>query len=192
MEDKRIIDVGCIVRNLKELLDSVIERFSSIQVKKENSIDNIVVKYSADKEFLEKLDCIVYLTDELVDRLEVLKDFQDEYLACLSLQNMVEYVVGDIRRYILFSSFIKDLIFSFYNLIISKIDLMKKGRINDYNKVLSDYNLNLYKQEEFFYFKIYENTHEHDDLIKEVTNILYGTVHYLILMSMCKTGISIS
>ena len=85
---------------------------------------------------------------------------------------MVEYVVGDIRRYILFSSFIKDIISSFYNLINNKIDLMKKRRIDDYNKVLSDYNLTLYKQEEFFYLYIYENTHEHDDLIKEVTNIL--------------------
>ena len=105
-------------------------------------------------------------------RLEVLKEFQEEYLACLSLQNMVEYVVGDIRRYILFSSFIKDLISSFYNTLTTKIDLMKKGRINDYNNVLSDYNLTLYNQEEFFYLNIYENSHEHDDLIKEITNIL--------------------
>ena len=50
---------------------------------------------------------------------------------------------------------------------------MKKGRIDDYNKVLSDYNITLYKQEEFFYLNIYEKTSEHDDLIKEVTNILW-------------------
>ena len=172
-EYKQIIDLGSIVRNLKELLDSVVERFTNIQFKKENSLDNIVEKYSTNKELLEKLDDIVNLIDELVDRLDVLNDFQEEYLACLSLQNMVKYVVGDIRKYILFSSFIKDSISSFYNLITSKIDLMKKGRIDDYNKVLSDYNITLYKQEEFFYLNIYEKTSEHDDLIKEVTNILW-------------------
>lgn len=173
IEYQQIIDVGSIVKNLKELLDSVIDRFSNIQFKKENSIDNIVEKYSNNKEFLDKLDIIVSLTDELVDKLELLNDFQEEYLACLSLQNMIKYVVGDIRKYILFSSFIGDLISSFYNLITIKIDLVKKGRITDYDKFLSEYNVTLYKQEEFFYLNIYENTHEYDDLINEVTNVLW-------------------
>ena len=45
-EYKQIIDLGSIVRNLKELLDSVVERFTNIQFKKENSLDNIVEKMS--------------------------------------------------------------------------------------------------------------------------------------------------
>lgn len=173
MNDNQIIDIGIIVKDLKELLDNVKERFSNVSLKKENAIDNIVKKYSQNNDFLNKLEIIKSLSDKLLDKLEPLKDFHEEFIAFLSIQNMIEYIIGDIRKYILFSSFIHELISSFYKIINIKIDSMKNTKIHNYEKFFKSYEEKLFKQEEFFYLNIYENTHKYDDLIADVTNILW-------------------
>ena len=172
MNEKLIFDISNIVNDLKKLLDGFIERFSNIERKGE-SINKVVKKFTNDNEFLKKLDFINTLSDNLLDKLEALNDFKEEYNAFLSIKNMLNYIIEDIKRYILFCSFVNDLISSFYNIIEIKINLIKNGNREDYENFFKIFDEKLFNQEEFFYLNIYRNTHQHDDLIAEVTNVLW-------------------
>ena len=173
MDRKYIIDVNCIVNDLKNLLGNIVNTFSNIHFKNEKAINNLVKNYSNDNEFLEKLNNIKMLTNEICDKLEALNFFKREFYAFLSIQNMVCYVVEDIMMFILHSSFIMELISSFYRLINIKINLMKKDGLDKYEKSYKEFDDYLLEKEEFFYLKIYKCTHQFDDLIVEVTNILW-------------------
>ena len=173
MDEKSIIDIDKVIEELKKLLDSFIEKFSNLTMKKQDSIEILVKKYAADEKFLKKLDCINDLMDDIADKLEVLDSFENEFHNFLSIQNMISYITGDVEKYIRYSTFVKELTSSFCELINTKIDLIKNNNYEDYNQIYKSFDDDLYAHEEFFYLKIYEPSHQYDDLIREVNNILW-------------------
>ena len=172
MDGKYISDVNCIVNDLKNLTGNIENRFSNFQFKDENVSDNFL-STSNDKELYEELNNIKKLTDEICDKLEGLNSFTKEFHAFLSIQNMVGYIVEDLGRFILHSSFILELISSFYRLISIKRNIMKKDDLDNYEKSYKEFEDYLSEKEEYFYLNIYKCTHQYDDLIVQVTNILW-------------------
>lgn len=173
MDEKSKMNLDNIIAELKKLLDSFIEKFSNLNLKKQYSIETLVKKYSSDEEFLKKLDNINYLMNDISDKLEELDCFENEFHNFLSIQNMISYITMDIEKYILFSYFVKELTSSFYELINTKIRLIENKQFKNYNEIYKSFNDNLFNHEEFFYLNIYEPTHQYDNLIREVNNILW-------------------
>ena len=173
MDEKNVIDIEMVISELKKLLDNFIEKFSNLNMKKHDSIEALAKKYSEDEEFLKKLDAINSLMRDISDKLEVLRCFEKEFNNFLSIQNMIGYITRDIKRYILYSTFVKELTSSFYELITAKIALIRRGEYEKYDEIYKSFDDNLFKHEEFFYLRIYEYTHQYDDLIREVNNILW-------------------
>ena len=61
MNDRNIIDLNTIVNDLKSLLDSIYDNFSSIRKIKETSLVDLVTIHYNDKDFLNKLNLIIIL-----------------------------------------------------------------------------------------------------------------------------------
>ena len=165
--DKVIIDINKIVSDLKELFDKLIIKLSSNNLK-DKSLEGLVELYSNDKDFCNDLEKMKYSFNEIASILESSDIFSEEYFDFLSIKNMCNYIINDVKLYILHSSFISSILFNFFKLIRSKID----DKDSCYSDMYLTFEKFLDKQERTFYLKIYEGTHEYDDLIDEVTCIL--------------------
>ena len=161
-----IIDINKIVSDLKELLDKIINKLSLNNLKYE-SIDELVELYSNDKDFCRDLETMKSNFTEIALLLESSDFFSEEYFDFLSIKNMCNYIINDIKLYILHSSFISSLLLNFFKLIRSKID-----DDSFYCDIYRTFEKFLDKQERIFYLNIFEGTQEYDDLVDEVTNIL--------------------
>ena len=173
MSNNSIIDSDKAINDLKELLDKFIEKFSNLKIKKEDSVENLVKKYSADEEFQKKLKIINCLMNDISDKLEALDSFENEFHNFLSIQNMIRYITRNIEKYISYSTFVKELTSSFCELINAKIRLTKNEEFEKYDRIYKSFDDYLFKHEEFFYLTIYESSHKYDDLIRKVNNILW-------------------
>ncbi|MBQ6100113.1 MAG: hypothetical protein IJL02_09695 [Methanobrevibacter sp.] len=172
MNDKNILEISRFVQDLKNILDYIGEKFHNIHFKKENSLDNLVSLYSENQEFLDKLGLINELMNNISNKLEGLDYFQDEFYFFLPICSMISYIINDIRKYILFSSFVRNLSLLFCDLITTKISQIKSSSLNEYEEDFNLFKRNFFNQKEFFYSNIYECSHQYDDLIVEVANIL--------------------
>ena len=132
----------------------------------ELSFDELAEVYSNDKNFLNKLDYIKNLLDDIDELMEDINFKYDEHYNFSSIKNMVTYIVSDVGKYLKYSSFIIILLTDFNNLLDSQNN-------PDYENIYKKFDIELYKQEDIFYTEIFEYTHEHDDLIDKVTNILW-------------------
>ncbi len=155
MDEKGILDISNIVEDLKNLLDSLSNKFSFIQLKKENSIEDLVRIYSNHKEFINKLDLIKKLTDDMADNLERLDSFEEEFYIFLSARNMINYIIGNIEYYILYSSFVHELSSLFCNLINTKITHLRNSTINDYENEFSLFKKNFFEKKQCCQAKIF-------------------------------------
>lgn len=167
-----VLDINNIIHELNELLDNIYNRFFNYKSSKENSMDALVKKYSNDSQFLKSLVTIKNLSDKLADKLELLDSYKYEFYSFLSIKNMICYIIDDIECYLSYSSFASDLISLFNDLIDDKVKCMKNNSGN-YDEIFSHFKERLNEFEEFFYLNIYKCTYEYDDLIDEVTNILW-------------------
>ena len=132
----------------------------------ELSFDELVEIYAADKEFLAKLEYIKSLLDEIDELMEDINFAYDEYYNFLSVKNMITYIVGDVGKYLKYSSFIVKILTAFNN-------LMDNRNNSNYENIYEEFDIWLYKHERIFYTKIFESSHEYDELIDKVTNILW-------------------
>ena len=132
----------------------------------ELSFEEVVEIYSNDKNFLKKLEYIKSLLDDIDELMEGIEIKYDEYYNFLSIKNMISYIAGDVRKYLKYSSFVLLLLKDFDNLLDCQND-------QDYYNIYKKFDIELYKQEDIFYTEIFEYTHEYDDLIDKVTNILW-------------------
>lgn len=82
--------------------------------------------------------------------------------------NNVGYILNDINLFLNYLSFVDELLVNFFNLIHMKL-LNKKGYSDHYDKFCKY----LDGQEDFFYMEIFEYDDGYEDLIVEVTNILW-------------------
>lgn len=164
MDEKSMMNLDEIITEFKQIFDSIIEKFSNSYLKKQ---------YSVDEEFLKKLDDINDLMNDISNKLEALNCFEKEFHNFLSIQNMIGYIIKDTEKYFKHSSFVKKLASLFCELIHTKIMLLKNDEYEKYNEIYKSFDENLFKHEEFFYLNIYQHTHQYDDLIDEITNILW-------------------
>ena len=153
---------------LKDIYEKIHDVFSNIQIGKDKSIDELVNIYSNDAEFLNELKIITKSMDELVSILNTIDSLKKELIHFLSIQRMINYMLKDIKLFLIHLSFIDDLLVNFFNLIHAK--LTDK---NHYNKHYDKFFTYLDNQEDFFYTKIFEYDGEYEELIVEVTNILW-------------------
>lgn len=173
ISNKSVLDLNNLLTDLKELLERFSLKFQQYISSGDESMNHLVKRYSNNNKFLEKLNIIKKLSEDLADKLEGLDLFEMEFNRFLSIQNMINYIIDDIGKYILYSSFLYEIISSFCNLIDIKINFINKNDFEDYSKYYNQFDEFLFKQEEFFYLNIYENTHQYDELIKEVNNMFW-------------------
>lgn len=167
MTNKTILDINSIVTDLKELLDKIIKKLS-LNDEKNESIDDLVEIFSCDEDFCNDLSLMKNNLNEIVLILESSEVFSDEYVDFLSIKCMCDYIIEDIKLYILYSSFINSILFNFFKLIHSKIHEDNSS----YSNMYSNFERFLDEKERFFYLKIYDGSHEYDNLIDDVTRIL--------------------
>jgi len=105
--------------------------------------------------------------------LESLKNFENEFHNFLSIQNMIGYITCSIEKYAAYSDFVNELTSSFCDLINTKIRMIEYNEYENYEKIYNAFDDYLYGHEEFFYLNIYEPTHQYDELIREVNNLLW-------------------
>ena len=121
--------------------------------------------YSNDKNFLNRIECIKSLLDDTADLMRNLNFPHDEYYNFMSINNMITYIVSDVKRYIKHSLFVLSLLNDFNNLI---------DNINnkEYDIIYEEFDIKLDNHEDYFYTEIFDGTHDYDELTVKVTNIL--------------------
>lgn len=149
----------------KKLYSFIKDIFTKNQASKDLSFDNLVEIYSNDKEFLKYLKFIKTSLDDIGELIEDIDFPYYEYDNFMSIKKMITYIADDVSRYIKYSSLILPLLTAFSNLIEHQFD-------SDYENIYEKFDMFLDEQEDFFYTEIFEYTHEYDDLIDKVTNIL--------------------
>lgn len=132
---------------------------------KELSFDELVEIYSKDKHFLNQLDYIKTLLAEIDELMEDITFPHDEYINFLSIKDMIIYIADDVARFLKYSHFIITLLAAFN-------ELMDSQKESDYDGIYEKFDIFLDNQEDIFYTEIFESSHEYDDLIDRVTNIL--------------------
>ena len=163
MNDNSMKNFDRVMNELKRLLDIFIGKFSGLRLE----------KLESDEDLQMKLDNINNLMGDIADKLESLKNFENEFYNFLSIQNMIGYITCSIEKYAAYSDFVNELTSSFCDLINTKIRMIEYNEYENYEKIYKAFDDYLYGHEEFFYLNIYEPTHQYDELIREVNNLLW-------------------
>ena len=93
---------------LKDIYEKIHDVFSNIQIGKDKSIDELVKIYSNDDEFLNELKIINKSMDEIVSILNTSDSLKKELIHFLSIQRMINYMLNDIKLFLIHLSFIDD------------------------------------------------------------------------------------
>ena len=150
----------------RKLYNFIKEKFHKNEQSEELSFEEIVEIYSNDKCFLSNLEYIKNSLAEIDELMEDVNFAYDEYYNFLSIKDMITYIVSDVAKFLKYSQFVITLLTAFNGLMDRRDDL-------DYESIYQDFDKWLYKKEDIFYLEIFEGTHEYDDLIVKVTNILW-------------------
>lgn len=150
----------------RKLYNFIKEKFHKNEPSEELSFDELVEMYSNDKDFLSKLEYIKISLAEIDELMEDVNFAYDEYCNFLSIKDMIVYIVNDVAKFLKHSQFIITLLTAFNCLMDRQYD-------SDYENIYQKFDKWLYGQEDIFYLEIFDGTHEYDDLIVKVTNILW-------------------
>ena len=142
------------------------DKFHKEELDEELSFEDLVEMYSKDNDFLNKLDFIKTSLDEIDELIEDVNFTYGEYYNFLSIKDMITYITSDVSKFLKHSHFIITLLTSFN-------DLMDSQNCSDYEAIYQEFDKWLYKKEDIFYTVIFESSHEYDELIDKVTNILW-------------------
>ena len=115
---------------LKDIYEKIQDVFSNIKTGKDKSIDELVKIYSNDVEFLNELKIINKSLDEIGSILNTGDSLKKELIHFLSIQRMINYMLKDIKLFLIHLSFIDDLLVNFFNLI--HIRLTDKNHYDEY------------------------------------------------------------
>ena len=167
VNNETVNNINDVADNLKKLLNKIIGKlsFNSLQI---GSSEELVELFANDEDFCNDLKSMKTFMEEISLILEPLDIFLYEFYDFLSIRVMCNYIIDNLELYLQHSSFINSLLSSFFNLIHSKINKDK----SQYTEVYDTFEKFLDEKEKIFYLEIYEGTHEYDDLIDEVTNML--------------------
>lgn len=115
-----------------------------------------------------------YYYDALFELLSIFDEFKNEYRALLKTNRIIEYVfkhkklTSDLKHYI-------NVVWkSFSNLLRFKLNLLN-GKISneEYENAYSKFRQELSVSNDYFYGRIYVQTHEFDDEINQIKSILF-------------------
>lgn len=129
-----------------------------------------LVEFCSNDNISHDLNVIKNSMSEISDILESIESLSDEYYNFLAIRRMIEYIIDDSMLFHLHSGFIEMLFSDFSNLIHQKLNVNSNRYPEYYGKFLS----NLENHKDFFYANIFEFSHEYDDLIVDVTRVLWG------------------
>lgn len=149
----------------RKLYNFIKDKFHKKEPDEELSFEELVEMYSKDNDFLNKLDYIKTSLEEIDELMEDVNFTYDEYYNFLSIKDMITYIASDVGKFIKHSQFIITLLTAFNGLMDSQDD-------SDYGTIYQKFDKWLYQKEDIFYTEIFESSHEYDDLIDKVTNIL--------------------
>lgn len=138
-------------------------------IKKESceelSFEELVEKYSNDKDFLDFLDYIKTSLNDIAKLMRNLSFPYGEYYNFMSINNMITYIANDVGKYLKYSSFVLTLLREFN-------DLLDNQNNSDYDALYEEFDIRLDGHEDYFYTQIFDGSNEYDELIVKVTNIL--------------------
>lgn len=149
----------------RKLYNFIKDKFHKKEPDEELSFEELVEMYSKDNDFLNKLDYIKTSLEEIDELMEDVNFTYNEYYNFLSIKDMITYIASDVGKFIKHSQFIITLLTAFNGLMDSQDD-------SDYGAIYQKFDKGLYQKEDIFYTEIFESSHEYDDLIDKVTNIL--------------------
>ncbi len=173
VENRKLVNIGDRANSLKELLDFLFNKLKNNFSKKEEYLDELAKIYSNDCEFSQKIKVISNFMNQLSEELQKFKSFEMEFENFLSIQTMIDYIISKMELFVKYSDFANDLAGAFCNLINFKVKCLQTNDLKKYDGFYKLYDEELFKKEEFFYLNIYQNSHQYDELIDEVTNILW-------------------
>ena len=125
--------------------------------------------YSHDDAFLNDLSYIRDSLSEIAYMLAPIESLENEFYNFLTIKRMIDYLLNDIKLFLIHLRFIEKLLFNFFNLIHQKL-LKNDEYENEYVSFLTFLN----NQKDFFYTKVYIYSGEFEDTIIEINNILWG------------------
>lgn len=155
--------------NLREIYYRIREIFSNVKPQKEMSIDELIQLYSKDETFFKDLNYIVESLTEITNILAPIDSLENEFLNFLSIKRMIDYLLMDIKLFIVYLFFIDDLLMNFFNLIHQKLQKADKDYQNEYDLFVSYLN----DKKEFFYTEIYKYSGEFEKTVIEINNLLW-------------------
>ncbi len=155
--------------NLNEIYNRIREIFSNVKPQKEMSIEELIQLYSRDETFLKDLQYIDESLSEITNILAPIDILEKEFLNFLSIKRMIDYLLNDIKLFIVYLFFIDDLLMNFFNLIHQKLQKADKDYQKEYDLFVSYLN----DKKEFFYTQIYEYSGEFEKTVIEINNLLW-------------------
>ncbi|WP_298498791.1 hypothetical protein [uncultured Methanobrevibacter sp.] len=153
---------------LDEIYRKIRKIFTNVKTQKEYSLEELIEIYSNDAVFLRDLKVIEISMSEIADILEPIEILEKEYYNFLTIRRMINYILNEIKLFIVHLNFIEELLINFFNIIHQKLN-----SDGNYQELYSTFVTNLEKQKVFFFEKIFEFSDDYNDLIVDVTNVLW-------------------
>ena len=152
--------------SLNDIYQKIREIFSNFKPQSDVPIEKVIQIYSNDNDFLKEISVIEDSLSEIADILAQMGNKEFSYF--LSIRHMIGYILKDVKLFIIYMPFVDNLLINFFNFIHSKLIGNNDYEGND--EIFVDF---LEKQKDYFYDNIFECSGEYEDLIIEVTNILW-------------------
>ncbi len=162
----KIIDSNKIIEtinHLKEIFNRMKEKFIEVKTKQEMS------KYK------KEVKKILNLMEEIEESIDINPLFSDiELFDFMDIKEMTEYILKDPILFEENFNFLLELLKDYTNITILKLERGQGSNEISYEEEYKKFEYALNRKKEFFYTRIYEHLGIYDDLIDEVTNILWG------------------
>lgn len=152
--------------SLNDIYQKIREIFSNFKLQSDVPIEKVIQIYSNDNNLLKEISVIEDSLSEIADILAQIGNKELFYF--LSIRHMIGYILKDVKLFIIYMPFVDNLLINFFNFIHSKLIGNNDYEGND--EIFVDF---LEKQKDYFYDNIFEYFGEYEDLIIEVTNILW-------------------
>lgn len=152
--------------SLNDIYQKIREIFSNFKLQSDVPIEKVIQIYSNDNNLLKEISVIEDSLSEIANILAQIGNKELFYF--LSIRHMIGYILKDVKLFIIYMPFVDNLLINFFKFIHSK--LIGDNDYEENDEIFADF---LEEQKDYFYDNIFEYTGEYEDLIIEVTNILW-------------------
>ena len=152
--------------SLNDIYQKIREIFSNFKLQSDVPIEKVIQIYSNDNNLLKEISVIEDSLSEIADILAQIGNKELFYF--LSIRHMIGYILKDVKLFIIYMPFVDNLLINFFKFIHSK--LIGDNDYEENDEIFADF---LEEQKDYFYDNIFEYTGEYEDLMIEVTNILW-------------------